>query len=114
MKKRYAVEENAKSKICQLLSSIEKQEKEIVECKRNIMNMKQHATNLQVFLSVKKMEEDGCRKNEFLQSLKEGNNFKQTSLSYDINTFIKNIISDIRSFGELHIEVKSCDIVIIR
>ncbi|CAG2241891.1 unnamed protein product [Mytilus edulis] len=54
MKQLYAVEEKENSKICQLLSSLEKKEKEIADCQRNIINIKQHATDLQVFLSLKK------------------------------------------------------------
>ncbi|CAC5416834.1 unnamed protein product [Mytilus coruscus] len=82
MKQLYTIEEKENSTICQLLSSIEKQENEIAECKRNIMNIKQHATDLQVFLSMKKLEEDVYSKNKYLQSLVEGENLKQRSLSY--------------------------------
>ncbi|CAC5416839.1 unnamed protein product [Mytilus coruscus] len=103
MKQLYAIEEKENSKICQLLSSLEKKEKEIAECQRNIIDIKQHATDLQVFLSMKKIEEDVYTKNKFLQSLEEGKNFKQTSLSYKINTSIQNIMSNI-SFGEVQIE----------
>ncbi|XP_052065729.1 uncharacterized protein LOC127705450 isoform X1 [Mytilus californianus] len=114
MKQLYAIEEKENSKICQLLSTLEKKEKEIAECQRNIMNMKQHATDLQVFLSMKQIEEDVYSKNKFLQLLEEGRSFKQTSLSYKINNSIQNIMSDIKCFGEVRIEAKSCDIVLIR
>ncbi|XP_071123422.1 uncharacterized protein [Mytilus edulis] len=114
MKKLYAEEEKENSKICQLLSSLEKKEKEIEEYQRNIVNIKQHATDLQVFLSMKKIEEDVNSKNKFLKSLVEGKNFNQISLSYEINTSIKKILSDIRSFGEVRIETKSGEIVLIR
>ncbi|CAG2241892.1 unnamed protein product [Mytilus edulis] len=49
IKQPYDIEINENSKICQLLSSVEKQEKEIAECKRNIMNIKQHATEFKSF-----------------------------------------------------------------
>ncbi|CAC5416843.1 unnamed protein product [Mytilus coruscus] len=47
MKQLYTMEEKENSIICQLLSSIEKNEKDIAECQRNITNIKQHATDLQ-------------------------------------------------------------------
>ncbi|CAC5416841.1 unnamed protein product [Mytilus coruscus] len=111
-----AIEEKENLKICQLLSSIEKNEMEIAEYQRNIMNIKQHAMDFQVFLAMKKIEEDVYSKNEFLQSLEEDKNFKQTSLSYKINNSIQNIMSDIirRSLGEVRTEVKSCNTVLIR
>ncbi|CAG2214005.1 unnamed protein product [Mytilus edulis] len=114
MKKLYAEEEKENSKICQLLSSLERKETEIAECQRNILNIKQHATDLQVFLSMKKIEDDVYSKNKFIQSLEEDKIFTKTSLSYKINTSIQNIMSDIRSFGDVRIETKSCDIVITR
>ncbi|XP_071123421.1 uncharacterized protein [Mytilus edulis] len=77
IKQLYAREEKENSKILQLLSSLEKQEKEIAECQRNFMNIKQYATDLQVYLSIKKIEEEVYIQNQFLLSLKESKNFKQ-------------------------------------
>ncbi|XP_071123425.1 uncharacterized protein [Mytilus edulis] len=114
MKELYAIEEKENPKILLLLSSLEQKEKEIADCQRNIMNVKQHATDLQVFLSMKKIEKDVYSKNQFLQSIQEDKNFKQISLSYKISNSIQNIMSDIISFGEVSIEAKSCDIVLMR
>ncbi|CAC5416833.1 unnamed protein product [Mytilus coruscus] len=114
MKQLYAVEEKENLKMCQLLSSLEKKEKEIADCQRNIMNIKQHGTDLQIFLSMQQIEEDVHSKDKFLQSLVEGENLKQQSLSYKKNTSLHNIMSDFVSFGEVHTEAKSCDIVLIK
>ncbi|XP_052065914.1 uncharacterized protein LOC127705624 [Mytilus californianus] len=112
MKQLYVVEDKENSKICQLLSSLEKKEKEIADCQRNIMNIKKHATDLQMFLSMKQIEIDVYSNNTFLQSLVEGEG--QHSLSYKINTSIQNIMADIISFGEVRIESKPFDIVLIK
>ncbi|CAC5416844.1 unnamed protein product [Mytilus coruscus] len=114
MKQLYAVEEKENLKICQLLSSLETREKEITDCQRNIVIIKKHATDLQMFLSMKQIKEDVYSKNKFVQSLEEDKNFKQSSLSYKINTSMKNMMSHIISFGEVRIETKSCDIALIR
>ncbi|XP_063437080.1 E3 ubiquitin-protein ligase TRIM39-like [Mytilus trossulus] len=114
MKELYAAEEKENSKICQLLSSLEKKEKEIEECQKHINNIKQHATNIQMFLSVKQIEEDVSNKDKFLHSLLQGEDLKQHSLSYKLNGTIKTFMSDIKSFGEVHIEAKLCDIVLTR
>ncbi|XP_076115853.1 uncharacterized protein LOC143083476 [Mytilus galloprovincialis] len=114
MKQLYAIDEKENSKISHLLSSLEKKEKEIAELQKNIVSIKQHATDLQVFLSLKQIEEDVYSKNKFLQLLEEEGNFKKTFISYKNNTSIQNIMSDIRRFGEVCIKATSCDIVLNR
>ncbi|CAG2231479.1 unnamed protein product [Mytilus edulis] len=110
MKQLNELEEIENSKMCQLMSSLEKKEKEIEESQNSLLNIKKHATDLQMFLSIKQIEEDVYSKEKKLQALAEGK--EQHTLSYQINTSIQNIISDIRSFGEVRIESKPCDIVL--
>ncbi|CAG2223138.1 unnamed protein product [Mytilus edulis] len=112
MKELNAAEEKENSKICQLLSSLGKKEKEIEECQKHIINIKQHATNLQMFLSMKQIEEDVSSKDKFMNSLLQGEELKQHSLAYKLNRTIQTFMSDIKSFGEVHIEAKLCDIVL--
>ncbi|CAG2214015.1 unnamed protein product [Mytilus edulis] len=94
MKQLNELEEKENSKICQLMASLEKKEKEIGECQNSLLNIKKHATDLQMFLSIKQIEEDVYSKEKKLQALVEGK--EQHTLSYQINTSIQNIISDIR------------------
>ncbi|OPL33555.1 hypothetical protein AM593_04533, partial [Mytilus galloprovincialis] len=106
------LEEKENSKICQLISSLEKKEKEIKECQNSLLNIKKHATDLQIFLSIKKIEEDVYSKGKQMQALVE--DMEQHTLSYQTNTSIQNIISDIRNLGEVCIESNPCDIVLIK
>ncbi|CAC5397264.1 unnamed protein product [Mytilus coruscus] len=46
IKQLYLIEEKEKAKICQLLSSLEKTQREIAECQTKIGNIKTHATDL--------------------------------------------------------------------
>ncbi|XP_071121526.1 uncharacterized protein [Mytilus edulis] len=112
MKQLNELEEKENSKICQLMALLEKKEKEIGECQNSLLNIKKHATDLQMFLSIKQIEEDVYSKEKKLQALVEGK--EQHTLSYQINTSIQNIISDIKSFGEVRIESNPCDIVLIK
>ncbi|XP_052065982.1 uncharacterized protein LOC127705678 isoform X1 [Mytilus californianus] len=114
MKQLYLLEEKENSKIGQLLSSLEKKEKEVEECQKNIINIKQHATNLQMFLSVKQIEEDVSSKDKFLHSLFEGEDLNQHFLEFEINGVFQKVMFDIKSFGEVHIEEKPADIVLSR
>ncbi|CAG2231475.1 unnamed protein product [Mytilus edulis] len=111
MKQLNELEEKESSKNCKLLSSLEKKEKEIGECQNNLLNIKKHATDLQMFLIMKQIEEEVYNKESFLQD-NEGK--EHHTLSYKTNTSIQNIISDIRSFGEVRIESNPCDIVLIK
>lgn len=94
-----------------MLSTLEKNEKEISDNQRNIMHIKQHATDLQLFLSIKRIEEDVSSKDDILNSLKI-DGLKTRGLKYKINTAIQNIISDVKSFGDIHAEAKQCDTVL--
>ncbi|XP_071123686.1 uncharacterized protein [Mytilus edulis] len=112
LKQLNAVEEKENLNICQLLSTLEKKEKEISDKKRNIANIKQYATELQVFLSIKQIGEDISRKDDILNSLLQEDNLKNHSLKYKLNTAFQNILTDIKSFGDIHIEAKPCEIVL--
>ncbi|CAC5397256.1 unnamed protein product [Mytilus coruscus] len=111
MKQLNALEEKESSKHLQLLSLLDKKKKEIAECQRNIGNIKQHATDLQMFLSMKKIEENISSEEKFVKALVQDGDH---ALSYKINTSIQNVMSNIISFGEVHIESKPCDIVLIK
>ncbi|XP_052065983.1 uncharacterized protein LOC127705678 isoform X2 [Mytilus californianus] len=107
-----AYEDKENSKIRQLLSSLEKKENEVAEYQRNIGNIKQHGTDLQMFLSMKHIREDISGKEKFLHLLFQGEDLKQHSIAYNINGAIQNIMSNVNSFGEVYIEAKPCDIVL--
>ncbi|CAG2215520.1 unnamed protein product [Mytilus edulis] len=115
IKQLYAVEEKENSKIHQLLSTLEKKEIEIAKYQRNTAYIKQYATDLQLFLSIKKIGEDVSSKDEFLNSLFQEENLKNDhSLEFRVNTAIQSIISDIKSFGDVRIEDKPCEIVLTK
>ncbi|CAG2218669.1 unnamed protein product [Mytilus edulis] len=109
-----SIEETQNSKICQLLSSLEQREKEITKYQQNLASIKQHASDLQIFLSLKQIEQDININDKFLQSVVEGEELKQCHLEYRTNIAIQDIMSNIKSFGEVQIETKPCDIVLSR
>ncbi|XP_063399377.1 uncharacterized protein LOC134684013 [Mytilus trossulus] len=114
MKQLYVLEEKENSKIGQLLSLLVKKEKEVEECQKYIINIKQHATNLQMFLSVKQIAEDVSSKDKFLHSLFEGEDLSQHFLEFEINGAFQKIMFDIKSFGEVHIEEQPAVFVLSR
>ncbi|XP_071180377.1 uncharacterized protein [Mytilus edulis] len=109
-----SIEETQNSKICQLLSSLEQREKETTKYQQNFANIKQHASDLQIFLALKQIEQDININDKFLQSIVEGEELKQCHLEYRTNIAIQDIMSNIKRFGEVQIETKPCDIVLSR
>ncbi|VDI09691.1 Hypothetical predicted protein [Mytilus galloprovincialis] len=114
MKKLNAIEETQNSKICQLLSSLGEREKEITKYQENFASIKQHASELQIFLSLKQIEKDIDIEDKFLQSIVKGEELKQCHLEYKTNMAIQDIMSNNKIFGEVQIENKPCDIVLSR
>ncbi|XP_052064538.1 uncharacterized protein LOC127704475 [Mytilus californianus] len=109
-----ALENKENSKIRQLLSSLELQEKEIDKYQKNIATIKQHATDLQLFLSIKQIEKNVMSKDNILHSLIQGKALNFHALNYKINTAIQNVTFDIKSFGEIYLETEPCDIALSR
>ncbi|CAG2231471.1 unnamed protein product [Mytilus edulis] len=114
MKQINELEEEGTSKICQLLSSLEKKEKEIEECQNSILNIKKHTTDLQMFLSIKQIEEDVYSK-EFckLQWTFHNESVLKTPYGIDVdndgNVFVvghrSNNVVVISSDGKRHREI---------
>ncbi|CAC5403797.1 unnamed protein product [Mytilus coruscus] len=90
-----ASEEKENKKIRQLLSEVEKREKEITEFQAGLANIKQYASDLQTFLAAKDMERDLAKKENFVQSI-----IKSEKLNHP-QIYWKNIAIDIKSFGEI-------------
>ncbi|CAG2206907.1 unnamed protein product [Mytilus edulis] len=91
-----SIEETQNSKICQLLSSLEQREKEITKYQQNLASIKQHASDLQIFLSLKQIEQDININDKFLQSVVMYEELKQCHLEYRTNIDIQNIMSNIK------------------
>ncbi|CAG2208012.1 unnamed protein product [Mytilus edulis] len=58
MKELYAAEETESKKINHLISSIQKEEKDIADCQTTLDKIKQHASDLQTFLALKHIQLD--------------------------------------------------------
>ncbi|CAC5403796.1 unnamed protein product [Mytilus coruscus] len=93
--------ETENKKIRQLLSGVEKNEKEIEEFQAGLANIKQYASELQTFLAAKDMERDLSKKEKFVQSLIKSGKLNHPQISWKFETILQNIVIDIKSFGEI-------------
>ncbi|CAC5386085.1 unnamed protein product [Mytilus coruscus] len=110
IKELYASEGKESQKIRQLLNSLEGKQREIAILQGYISDIKQHASDLQTFLSMKRIEKEVTGKNKYLKSICGNDNFKQMVLSFNIHTAIQNLISDISNFGKIMVESIPSDI----
>ncbi|CAG2208708.1 unnamed protein product [Mytilus edulis] len=99
-----ASEDKESRKIGQLLISLEEKQQEILSLQESISDIKQNASDLQTFLSMKRIEKEVSGKDEFIRSISTNANLKKIVLSFRINTAIKNLISDIQNFGRITVE----------
>ncbi|XP_063398529.1 uncharacterized protein LOC134683270 [Mytilus trossulus] len=106
------IEVNESKIIREMLNVLKENENEINESRTNIKNIKQHATDLQTFISMKELEKKVASKNEFLQSLINSENFKNCELSYTANAAMQYLDNHIKTFGEVETVTKSCDVVL--
>ncbi|XP_052065205.1 uncharacterized protein LOC127704999 [Mytilus californianus] len=107
-------EEKERREISLSLTLLDGKGAEISEYQKKIVKIKQHATDLQTFLSLKQLENKVSCENEFLQSLVDTDSLKESVLSYNVHNFIHKFLTDIRKFGDITIEKKSCDVILTR
>ncbi|CAC5388364.1 unnamed protein product [Mytilus coruscus] len=100
--------------ISELLSVLKENEGEITEFRTNIENIKEHATDLQTFISMKELEKKVLCKDEFLQSVINSENFKDRELSYNVNAAMQDLANHIKNFGEVKIETRPCNVLLTR
>ncbi|XP_052065979.1 uncharacterized protein LOC127705675 isoform X2 [Mytilus californianus] len=110
IKELYAFEDTESKKIHQLLHSLEEKQGEIAILQENLSDIKQHASDLQTFLSMSRIEKEVSGKDDYLRSISGNENLKTMVLSLDINTAMQNIISDIQTFGKIMVESKPSDL----
>ncbi|XP_071121279.1 uncharacterized protein [Mytilus edulis] len=104
IKELYALEDKESKKIRQLLNSLEEKQQEIEILQGNMSDMKQHASDLQTFLSMKRIEKEVTGKDEYIRSISCKENLKNIVLSFNINTAVQNLISGISNFGKIMVE----------
>ncbi|CAG2207520.1 unnamed protein product [Mytilus edulis] len=109
-----ASEETESKKIRQLLSEVEKKEKEIEEFQAGLANIKQYASNLQTFLAAKQMECDLSEQEHFVQSVIKSEKLNHPQISLKIETILQNFSIDIKSFGEIIVDYEPTKLILSR
>ena len=98
----------------ELLVSLDEKQKELTEHQTNIVNIKKHASDLQTYLAVRKIEKEVETHDTRLQALVKSDNLNSTKLSYKIDAGLKKITTSIKKFGEVVVESKPSQMTIVR
>ncbi|CAC5425052.1 unnamed protein product [Mytilus coruscus] len=100
------VEETERKKVRQLVKRLEEKENNLTKYQKTVANIKHHASDLQTFMSIRQMELEISREEEFTQSCLEGDKVNTRvitcSMAESIDTFTKSV----QRFGEIVVEIK--------
>ncbi|XP_052077166.1 uncharacterized protein LOC127715168 [Mytilus californianus] len=100
----YAKEANESKKILQVLKLLEEKEAQLKECQNNFVHIKKYASDVQLFLSMKQIENDTVKDEEFVQSLMENGRIFQVILYLKDIIDTKNIAVDIPYIGKVGVD----------
>jgi hypothetical protein len=96
--------------IQELLTTLQRKEEEIYQSQVNIENIKKYASELQAFLGLKQIQGISMKNENYMQSLEEDGNLKQTKLSFKADDQILKLLNSVNSFGNIIIESGDVDI----
>jgi WD40 repeat protein len=98
----------------ELLVSLDEKQKELTEYQTNVVNIRKYASDLQTYLAVKQIEKEVETHDTCLQSLVKSHSLNQTKLSCKIDNGLKTIATNIHKFGEIVVESRPWEIIIVR
>ncbi|XP_052089883.1 uncharacterized protein LOC127726536 [Mytilus californianus] len=108
MKELMATEQEESNKIRQLLTTLTKKEQEIKKFQTNFAHIKQYASELQTFLSMKQLEKDIAVEEAFIQSLTKSDTTNQVNISFRINKSLQEITASVQRFGDINVSSDQC------
>jgi hypothetical protein len=101
-----------KSKIDNILKQLSEESKTVEGIQRDIIAVKEYASDLQSFLGSKAIEEQVKKEEKYIMALSEDGCLQQLNLKCRIDKKIKNIMSTMTSFGSVSIETSPPLVVI--
>ena len=104
------VEVKTNNGIQELFTTLQRKEEEIDQSQINIENIKKYASELQAFLGLKQIQGISMKNANYMQSLEEDGNLKQTKLSFRVDDQIFKLLNNVNSFGDIIIESGVLDI----
>ncbi|CAC5425059.1 unnamed protein product [Mytilus coruscus] len=100
------VEETERRKVSQLVKTLEVKENHLTKKQNSIANIKQHASDLQTFMSIKQIEQDLVNEEEFTQSFLDGDKVSTRVITSKIDENLETIMKNVQTFGEITVVLK--------
>lgn len=97
-------ESKCSQQIKDTLKKLNAVELEISNFNTTLQGIKQHASELQVFLATREIEKQVSEKEKSLNAMMENKLFDNLTVSLEIDKKIENILSNVKMFGTLSIE----------
>ena len=98
----------------ELLISLDEKQNKLTEYQINVVNIREYASDLQIYLAVKQIEKEVETHDTCLQSLVKSHSLNQTKLSCKIDNDLKTIATNIKKLGDIVVESKPCEMIIVR
>jgi DNA-binding beta-propeller fold protein YncE len=112
LKKLENAEDKIKSKIDNLLKQLSEESKTVEGIQRDIIAVKEYASDLQTFIGSKAIEEQVKKEEKYIMALSEDGCLQQLNLKCSIGKKIKDIMSTMTSFGSVSIKTSPPLVVI--
>ncbi|CAG2232722.1 unnamed protein product [Mytilus edulis] len=96
------------------MKALDEHESKVAEHQENIANIKQHASDLQTFLSLKQLEGDVDENCQFIDSLTESNVLNRVEIKFNINTSLTDIANSVLEFGKVFIDISNSSVNIVK
>ena len=114
LKKLTEAEKQITDQTQEILVSLDEKQKELTEYQTSVVNIAKYASNLQTYVAVKQIEKEVETHNTCLQSLVKSHSLNQIKLSCKIDNGLKTIATNVQKFGEIVVESRPCEIIIVR
>lgn len=98
------VEETESKKVFQLVKTLEEKEGKLTNYQNSMANIKHHASDLQTFMSIKQIEQDLAKEEEFTQLCVVGDKVNSRVITCCIDESVKTFIQSVQRFGDIILE----------
>ncbi|XP_071136154.1 uncharacterized protein [Mytilus edulis] len=112
IKELMAVHQQESSKIQNILTSLDSKEKEITELQVFFDNIKQKASDLQAFLTMKEIEKGLADEEKNIQSIANSGITNKVNISCQISQLLQQITSNVSKFGDINVSSDPCQLFI--
>ncbi|XP_052073659.1 protein wech-like [Mytilus californianus] len=101
IKELYDVEEKESTKIKNIISSIQENERKILETQTTLGKIKQHASDLQTFLALKHIQRDVTNNEQFIESLIKEEKMNYVSMSWKKEKSVEILFTTVKKMGTI-------------